>query len=445
MSNILVIGTYSSEGIDSVSWWQELPNLSDYDVIILDISKITSVWRISGRLGDWKSGGYMVSNVNEQDRKIRQNLSLINTKLLEMLEFDSIIYALYQQPVRINYDGALFSTNEWCPISISTFSEKGRTIILQNDSYKEYFKYFKGWEYYFVSDSLAIGELEKYYESKYKVVELLEPIATNKVEKPLAIELTFYFFQWEDKNRNSFNITSRKTGGTLVLLPITGTYDTAPLIEILLQRSKEFKETPRPTWVNKIEVPGEASIKAEIANESKKLEEQAHRVKELEASLLEVEEYKRLLYSTGYELQETCKLTLEKIGAKTNPSDVTDEFMIEINGKHALVEVKGNTKSITKDDLSQLIADLAQQIKVTDSPGIIKGILIGNAWRELPLDERANKDVFTRHVVDYAEAQNIGLISTVELFSAYCKILEQPKCRADILDKLIDSKGIIHL
>jgi len=446
MSNILVIGTYRSEHVDSFDWWQKLPNLSDYDIVILDTSRITHFWLIAGRLGNWKGGGRVVSDVNEQDKAIRSNLALINRKILEILEFDVTIYVLYEPPISVNYGlGKIFYTDDWCPISIKPYPEKGKTIIVKDNSYEEYFRDFEGWEYYFVSDSIDMGKLKTYYESKYKVVELLEPIATNKVEKPLAIELGFHFFNWEDEKRDSINYTSRKTGGTLTLLPITGTYETLALIEILLQRTKEVKETPRPTWVNKIEIPGEASVKAEIVKENKKLEEQTRKVKELGDSLAEIEKYKRLLYATGLELQEICKLTLEKIGAKTKPSPVTDEFMIEVNGKEALVEVKGNTKSITKDDLAQLIADLAQQIKAANSPGIIKGILIGNAWRGLSLDERDNKDVFTRHVVDYAEAQNIGLLSTVELFNAYCKIIGRPECRPEILDKIINSKGIIRL
>lgn len=442
--NILIIGSYSAEGADSFSWWQELPNLSDYDTIILDTSKITRFWLASGRLGDWMWGGYSVSNINDQDRQIMLNLSSINNKLLEMLEFEVTIYALYEPSINIAYDRRThFRTDDWCPISIDTFVEKGKTIEVVDESYEEYFGDFKDWEYYFVADSLNVRELTSYYEPKYAIRTLIYPIATNKVKKPLAIELTTYFFEWKDKKHTNIEVTRRKTGGNLILLPIRKTYDTSPLIEILLQRGKEFEETPIPTWLNKIDVPGEVSIRDNLATEEQRLETLEGKIRKLQASLMELRKYKRLLYSTGQELQDICKSTLEEIGANTKPSDVTDEFMIEINGQEALIEVKGNTKSITKDDLSQLIADLAQQIRVSESPNIIRGILVGNAWRELPLDERSTKDIFTRHVVKYAEAQNIGLLSTIELFNAYCGFLEEPEKGPKILDKIINSKGII--
>lgn len=461
--NVLIIGTYHPEGVDSFSWSQELPYLPDYDTIILDTAKLYTSWALGGRLKPWKEHEYLLSNVFQDDERLRSNMTLVRNKLLEMLEFGVTVYALYGPQIVINYElGPEYSmsgsdkayawfitTNEWCPISIDTAIEKGKRILVKDKSYEEYFRNFTGWEYYFVPGSLEIGDLEAFYQDKWKVSPRLIPIAENSLNQPIAVRFTLVFHAWDEKamslppNERGWKWKPSKIGGDLVLLPVADQYHTELLIETLLQRGKVFEETPRPTWVDKIEILGEASIKAEIAKESKKLAEQAHKVKELEASLTELRKHKRLLYSTGLELQDMCRSTLDKIGAKTRPSDVTDEFMIEVGGKEALVEVKGNTRSITKDDLSQLIADLAQQIKVTDSPTIIKGILIGNAWRQEPLDERATKDVFTRHVVQYAEAQNIGLLATVELFNAYCKFLEQPEFGSEILDKLINSKGII--
>jgi len=436
--NVLIIGTYSAEGVDSFDWWEELPNLSDYDTVILDTTRILNHWFMAGRLKPGQHCDYSISRVNEQDKRISSNLRLVRSKLLEIMKFDITVYAMYAPGVTVEYNDPEYDTpvdyvgtNEWCPISIKTVREKGKTTYVKDNSYKEYFRNFKGWEYYFVPDSIEISAFQNYYEND-EVTSVLGVIATNKVEKPLAIEFTPRFHK------------PVKTGGNLVLLPVADKYHTESLIEILLQRGRQFEETPVPSSVNDIKIPGEADLEREIAVQKQKLEAQQSKIEEREASLTKLQKHKRLLRCTGPELQEICKSTLEEIGAKTKPSAVTDEFMIEVDGKEALVEVKGNTKSITKDDLAQLIADLGQQIKVTNKPTIIRGILIGNAWRLLRLSDRATKDVFTRHVVQYAEAQNIGLLSTTELFKAYCKVLVQPECNSEILDKLINSKGIIR-
>lgn len=463
--NVLIIGSYSVEGIDSFSWFQELPNISDYDTIILDTARIFVSWSLAGKLKHFKGNIYFLQNPSELDKKIKSNIHMVREKLIEILEFDVNIYVLYLPDIdistgitHIDMSGdaliPFVNTNAWCPISIDIVSEKGKTIYVKDDSYKGYFSDFKGWEYYFVPDSLKTDELESYYRQKWKVIPHLDIIATNKTDKPIAIEFLPRFHFWPSKEqlrRFPFDqygwgfYLNKKMGGSLVLLPVADKYNTGPLIEILLQRGKEFEETPPPSWVNNIEVPGEVSLKREIAVEKQNLEAVEAKIEELEASLMGVEKYKRLLYADGLELQDICKLTLEKLGAKLKPSPVSDEFMIEVDGKEALVEVKGSTKNIDKDDIGQLITDLGQLVMTMEEPKIVKGILIGNAWRLLPLEDRDTKDkpLFTGHVVQYAETQNIGLISTTDLFKAYCKTVEEPQHKTEILSKIISGKGVI--
>lgn len=463
---VLVIGTYSSEGVDSFDWWQELPNLSDYDTVILDTTKIANYWFIGGRLKySEEDDEYLLSNVNQDDERLRSNFGLVRDKLIEMLEFEVTIYALFTPKIVVTHElgpeyvseslgfgkayARFTSTDQWCPIPIEMVTEKGKTILVQDSSYEKYFGNFKGWEYYFVPESLQIADLERYYEDRYKVQVRLLPIATNKVMKPIAVEIVTYFHRWAhdvDEPKGGWDSVPEKQGGSLAFLPTIDRYNTEPLIEVLLQRGKEFEETPPPSWVDAIEIPGEASLKAKIASEKQELEAIQAKIGEDEASLKELRKYKRLLYADGLELQDICRSTLDSLGVKTKPSPVSDEFMIGVSGKEALVEVKGHEKNILKRDISQLISDLGQLGMSVERPELVTGILIGNAWRRSLLKDRDTKHqpLFTETVVQYAEAQNIGLLPTLELFSAYCKVQEEPGCASEILDKLINTKGIIR-
>jgi len=49
-SEVLIIGTYYSGSLQSYGWSSELPNLSDYDTIIVDTTKILYGWLIGGRV-----------------------------------------------------------------------------------------------------------------------------------------------------------------------------------------------------------------------------------------------------------------------------------------------------------------------------------------------------------------------------------------------------------
>jgi hypothetical protein len=482
---VLVIGTYSGEGVDSFDWWQKLPNLSDYGTVILDTTKILHFWNMAGRLKPAESANrrkftpvagivpettlpkrdeYVLTNVNQQDKTIKSNMEIIKRKLVEMLEFDFNVYVLFSPSVEIAHEvewtrtfpaptvhkepERFVGTNDWCPISVQTVTESGKTIRLHDESYDDYFKTFNGWKYYFVPESLLINELESYYHKRWKVVPTLRAIATNNLNKPVALELSAAFHEWAhdvDEPEGGWHSAPKKHGGTLALLPAPDEYHTESSIELLLKRGKKFEETPPPTWVSSIEIPGEASLKNEIGTQKRQLEAIQSKISEFEGSLRELEKFKGLLYGTGVTLQELVRETLGKLGAGIEPSVVTDEFIINVGGRRALVEVKGNTKSISKKDLAQLITDLGEHLKATDEE--VHGILVGNAWRLLPLEERGTDDkpVFPKNVIKIAENHNIGLISTAELFKAYCKVLGNAQHREDVIDKIIGKKGVISL
>ncbi len=461
-NNILIIGTYFDKAVDSYRWWSDLPNLSDYKTIILDPTRILHDYLYSGRVKPLSQTRYLLSDRNEQDDKIQSNIRLVRRKLIEMLQFDVNIYVLYSPTVTIEYIVEIYSkqptssvtresvklikTNDWCPISIETYSEIGKIIHIKDDSYKEYLKDFRQWEYYFISESLNTYDLEKHYEKKWKVIIEQDDITFNNVKKPLAVEFNTFFHDWvhdEDEELMGWNQYPDFGGGNLILLPTIEPYNPKPHIDFLLKKTGLIEETPPPSWVNSIEIPGEAPLKQDIATQKQQLDIMASEVREKENSLAELQKYKGLLYETGESLQELVKTVLEHLGAGIEPSPVSDEFIINISGRKALVEVKGNTKSITKDDLGQLITDLGEYLKVADED--IDGTLIGNAWRLEPLEVRDTHDkpIFSQAVIQIAMNRNIGLLSTTELFRAYCKVLEDQTCKADILNGIIGGNGII--
>jgi len=423
-------------------------------------TRILHDYLYSGRVKSFSRTRYLLSDRNEQDDKIQSNIRLVRRKLIEMLQFDVNIYVLYAPTVTIDYivqignyvvsggsrEAVKFiSTNDWCPISIETYVEKTKIIHVKNDSFKQYFRNFKGWEYYFVSDSLKLNELEQYYEKKWKVTSDLEEIATNNVDKPIAVKFYPSFHNWSAKEKRGWYAGANTIGGNLFLLPIIDTSDTKPLIESLLYKIGLYAETSPPAWTNNIEIPGEASIKKDIEASKQQLEALTTIIKEKGESLIELQKFKRLLYETGLPLQELVKSTFDEIGVKTKPSVVTDEFIIEIHGQEALIEVKGNVKSITKDDVAQLVADIMEHLKKTSQE--VKGILIGNGWRLEPPEQRDidNKFIFSRDAIKVAENHNIALLSTTELFKAYCLILENPIKKEEILNKVISGVGITLL
>lgn len=460
--NILIIGTYFNKVIDSYRWWSDLPNLSDYKTLILDPTRIIHDYLYLGRVKPLSRTRYLLSDKNEQDDKIQSNIRLVRRKLIEMLQFDVTIYVLYSPTITIDYvveihskqptsdvtreSVRLIKTNDWCPISIETYSEVGKIIHVKDDSYKGYFRDFKRWEYYFVSESLDISDLEKQFKKKWKVEIEQDNIAFNNVNKPLAIEFNSLFYEWlydEDGELEGWKSYPEFLGGKLILLPIIDSYNPKPHIDFLLKKIGAIEETPPPSWVSSIEIPSEAPLKSDVEAKKRQLDVFMSELKEKENSLAELQKFKGLLYETGLTLQELVESTFNEIGVNTKPSVATDEFIIELIGQEVLIEVKGNVKSVTKDDVAQLVADLMEHLKKTGQE--IQGLLIGNGWRLEPLEQRdiGNKHIFSKDAIRVAENHNIILLSTNELFKAYCQILEEPTRKKDILNAIIGSKGII--
>ncbi|MGA2367282.1 MAG: hypothetical protein ABSF74_01735 [Dehalococcoidia bacterium] len=462
LNNVLIVGA-SWESIDSCEWWQDFPNLSDYDTVILDTTSILMFWLNEDRIKTEPNGKYLLKCTDERDNNVQSNVRLVKRKLTEMLQFPVSIYVLYAPTIEIwrsidlnwkfpaprvvTENSMLIATNDWCPIAIHTHSESGKTIEIIDDKYKQYFQAFREWSYFFIPESLKIDEFVEHYKRDFAVTHNLTFISTNKVAKPLAVQFQPFFHEWfQDKGLKVFSPQPTIFGGTIVLLPTRDTSSTKTHIEAILKKIKVSGKMAPPNWISDIEMPGEDQQRLAIHAKRQQLVELEKSIEELDASLIELQEFKSLLFETGPRLQNIVKLTFDKLGIKTKPSIVTDEFIIvTADGQESLVEVKGNGKSITKDDIAQLVTDSMAHLKETGQE--IHAILIGNGWRLESLDKRETKDkpTFSKDAVKVAENHGVRLLTTTELFWAYYRSLTKPQLKTEIQDRLMGTEIRIKL
>ena len=139
----------------------------------------------------------------------------------------------------------------------------------------------------------------------------------------------------------------------------------------------------------------------------------------------------------------------------------------KISNRESPIEAKVNAGSITKDNIPQLLADLVEHLKTTGRQ--IDGALIGNGRRLDPLERRDTNDepiflrdairlaenhkigflleprdmndepVFLEDAIRLAESHKIGLLSMAELLDLYCRMLEYPAQREELLSKYFSS------
>lgn len=139
-----------------------------------------------------------------------------------------------------------------------------------------------------------------------------------------------------------------------------------------------------------------------------------------------MEHIKNVLFcGSGLLLQNTVKEALISLGidakdGKSNREDIT--FIFE--NKHFVIEVKGLSKSVGEKDVSQLVSKKVQY----EEEHLVeaKGILIANAWKDMPIEERNTIEtiIFPDQMKKLTELRKVALLTTQQLFVAYCKNLE---------------------
>jgi len=206
------------------------------------------------------------------------------------------------------------------------------------------------------------------------------------------------------------------------------------------------QKTPPPEWTNLIEVTGLGRIQKDIKSHLEKINQLSRANDNLLIKESKLVSYKELLYETGNALEEIVKKVFTMLAYKPKPPRYKEEYIVEYDKKVGIIECKGNEKSIKRADFRQLL----EHTKEYELDGKVehKGILIGNAWRLKPLNERnrSGTPIFPKGrdgVVDIATRHDIALVSTIDLFNVFCKFLDGKIKGKDIMEKIFSAKGVV--
>lgn len=234
--------------------------------------------------------------------------------------------------------------------------------------------------------------------------------------------------------------------GEIILLPKVEGVDSERLINTLLEDILgERRLIKAPEWAEKITPPSLEKINFEISKKLTEIEKENQILNELNLRKNELESYKKLLYADGKELEEIFEKCLHELGGQVLPAKhAEEEYCLVYKNYEVPVEAKGNSKSISMTDLRQLFDYLA---KYDDYNGKAnKGILLGNAWKNLPLEKRdtTEKPIFPSNVIERAKGMNIALVSSMDFFWAFSKFLEDNSLGIIILDRIVGSAGVVN-
>lgn len=435
-SRLLILGCTSFAGFDSIRWEDKVvPNIPDYDLVIVSVPHITE--------------DFLKSVDDDFLKEMRRALVRFlhsGGKMVVLVSANFTVQRPSKYPEQI-------SSNDWCLIIYTTPDEAGKSIVRKQEMYSSYLNKMSDWSFYLNIPQRALtNELTDFYgpthNTKYKVS--LEPYIENRYGRVLAGHFHVEIRR-EQKHSSSYGQTWTDypespdvTTGTIVLLPLIDRISPEEALAKILQEEVGFSlASPEPDWALRIEMPGVPELVRQVEAAQERIGIEASKVEVLNAQIADIHSFRRLLYSTGPELEAIVKRSLEQLGATVSPAKYAqEEYILEYDGEEFLIEVKGVAKSISLAHLRQLYDYVLKYQEDTGKE--CKGILFGNAWRNTPPEMRGTEDTpeFPDNVVRRAEQWVVSLVSARAFFEAFVRTLEAPELSNDLLAALTRSRGV---
>lgn len=434
----LIIGSSGHQYVDCVKWdVSEIPNIVDYDIVIVNVRAIKDNFLKN-----------VHSNRINTLQELLTRLLISNGSIIILSDFKRSVERKNKYPDSYN-------NYSWCPIDINTKSESGTTIDIIEDIFPKYFGRFKKWDYYFFIPSGCLSNeftnLAGKFSTKYKLPQKF--FLKNRYGKMLSglhtIE-AYYQKTTEPPYGSSYNYYSEKPDkvfGQIVLIPLIKELNDKEALNLLLEDL--LGKSPKslaPAWVDDVSMPLVDQFDSEIKSFSDSVIDINKHIKSIENKKKEILSYKKLLYADGNELENIFRKCLNELGAIVDPAKYSEEeYCLVFDNNEYPVEAKGVSKSISLTHLRQLIDYMLKYDEETGSKS--KGILLGNPWKNLPIEQRNTyeKPYFPPTVISRAEDINIALISSVDFYKAFCSVLDKKVDGNSILNKIVNTKGIVDL
>jgi hypothetical protein len=415
---ICVVGSMQHNGVTCVEWEDASDvNLIDFDVVIANVETLPPhCWQ------------------DVFGKPVREALSAL-------VASGGFLIVLGQKKMR-NSERIADSNYCWCPIYLDTVEDTGDTVELktENDLLTKFLSHLKRWTFYY-DDFQPTIELVTACGGDYDwpVRLVAEPFAINRYKKMLAGAVV------PQRYNKHVTETQPTQFGVVGLLPSISQKNNRESVNIFLNDVLQIpQQSIAPKWVDTIVVPQSVGIQAAIDEYKAQIEKLTESITRHETKKKELNDYKQLLYADGKELENIFARCLRELGGTVEPAKYAqEEYVLIYKGKPYLIECKGNKKSIGLTDLRQLSDYLNEFEDSNNKPG--KGILFGNAWKELPPQERGTEStiIFPDNVKRRVSSFEISLVNSVDFFYAFLSFLSGEITGERILRQLTATTGVV--
>lgn len=187
--------------------------------------------------------------------------------------------------------------------------------------------------------------------------------------------------------------------------------------DVLKEQKADTAEVNLPEWVKGYHIGNEKQEIELLDDLLKEAEEIYQRIELQETKLKEYDQLKMLLFESGKNLEAMVEKIFDAFGYEIlAPVANRDDVIIKYNNEIAVIEVKGVNGSSGEKQAAQLEKWVSEY---TIDHGIVpKGILIVNAFRDKPLEERTEKS-FPEQMLKFSKRRDHCLLTTTQLLNLY--------------------------
>ena len=234
-------------------------------------------------------------------------------------------------------------------------------------------------------------------------------------------------------------------GAAIIMLPHLELPDESirKVLEVLGVRDSEHE----PERAKSIDIPGTSDIEQQIRDLEKTIDGAHKRISALKDDLKRKRQFRKLVYSSGRDLEDAVMLALQTIGLSVERRDEEDIILRpSANSKYTAcpIEIKGLKHNICMDALMQLQRWVDDQYDAGENP---KGILVSNTYRfesvEESIDKRSSLD---RRNLDYAKKKNFCIVPTHVILDLCVKTLGGQNIDPQKIERtILSTDGFVRL
>lgn len=414
IKNSIVVGSKGHNLATKCIDWGEPFYVADYGLIILNLSSLSED---------------ILSNNSDHFLEYFNN---IKEKIVEAQEkLNIIIICIMDSFVKIERGNKILTNYNWCPI-IPILEENPGNQLLKKEAQSKlrYLNLIKKWDL-LLKDTFNNTGFKNGNDSSYNFQIIEKSYLKNILEKDVAFSLNWLI--------HSYGVTKRKSIEPIIFLPRIDDLNNG--INLLLEDFLCVNE-PEPLWLSDVKIFGEEQILKELKSKNEEIKNIEDKLELLKQEMEVKNNFKKLLYLQGRELEKIVDESLSFVGLRLNKPDVDNiEDRFFKDGKFSIpFEIRGkDSTGLNEKDLSQVIKRIADKEKCPKYK--TRGVFVINHYRKKPLKERDKACSF--NIVQQAKSFDICILTTHEIFKLVNMFLQGNKL--DVTDKILNTAGLFSL